>query len=245
MRHRSEVAYFQPTSWTVVEEAQDKAGPAARAAYERLAAGYWKPTFFFLRKRGLRRENAEDATQDFFAYFFDRDFIQNADPAKGKFRTFIIAHLENFLANQRRNAHTVRRGKGTHTISADFGDAEQELSGMPASIETADAVFLRSWALETMAKAWELLRLKMIESGEGHYFGPLHTFFNNVKDRPTRAQLEEQLGLSYKQVDHLIDGTRKQFKDQLRLVVRPTVENESEVKAEIVALFDALGATQP
>ena len=91
---------FPTTAWTMVRKAQDPQSPERLAAMNRCVAGYWRPVFYYLRARGHSFPQAEDVTQDFFMRFFEKNWIQPADPGRGRFRTFLLTILKRFLSDQ-------------------------------------------------------------------------------------------------------------------------------------------------
>src|SRR5215831_11024056 len=92
---------FHTTHWTVILEARDQGGPTAGAALESLCGTYWYPLYAFIRRQGASPHEAEDLTQGFFQRFLERNALTNVHPAAGKFRSFLLACLKNFLANER------------------------------------------------------------------------------------------------------------------------------------------------
>src|ERR1043166_706590 len=91
-------AQFEATHWSVVLSAQDSASPAAEVAMGRLCETYWYPVYAFLRRKGRSCHEAEDLTQAFFAHVLRREWLRNVGPEKGRFRTFVLRCLTNFVA---------------------------------------------------------------------------------------------------------------------------------------------------
>src|SRR5882724_2656278 len=91
---------FGSTAWSLVLNAakEDFGGEAL----DRLCRKYWKPIYTFARRSGLSAADAEDITQDFFAYLLERSWIKQADPLQGSFRAFLLTLYRNFSANHRR-----------------------------------------------------------------------------------------------------------------------------------------------
>src|SRR5438477_886027 len=105
-------AGFHTTHWTMVLAARDKDGTVAREALASLCSTYWYPLYAFIRRQGSSPHQAEDLTQEFFARFLERHSLGSVQPAAGKFRSFLLACLKNFLAKERERAHAQRRGGG-------------------------------------------------------------------------------------------------------------------------------------
>ncbi len=152
-RTSSEDGWFKTTHWTVILAAREKDGIAAREALASLCSTYWYPLYAFIRRRGSSPQEAEDLTQEFFFRFLERHSLGNVQPAAGKFRSFLLACLKNFLANERERAQAQRRGGGHAPVPLDSGDAETRYSLEPADTRTPDAVFERRWAFAVLERA--------------------------------------------------------------------------------------------
>jgi len=137
---------FQPTLWTMVLHAKD----GSRENLDKLIALYWKPVYFFIRRRGYSVEDAKDLTQSYFAVFLEKDFLQKVAPDRGKFRSFVLTTLGHFLANEYHRAHAKKRGG-----DFDFVQAETDIAAADPDPEKA---FLKQWARETLARAMDRLR---------------------------------------------------------------------------------------
>src|SRR5687767_11045730 len=102
-------APFATTLWSTIIQARDSDGTDRRTALDRLCARYWTPLYAYLLRRGLTREDAQDAVQGFFAYFLEKELIEKVDKDRGKFRRYLLAVLERWLANERRTASAEKR----------------------------------------------------------------------------------------------------------------------------------------
>jgi DNA-directed RNA polymerase specialized sigma24 family protein len=202
---------FQATLWTIVLKAKDPASPERREALGRLINNYWKPVYFFIRRRGNDVESAKDLTQSFFAAFLEKDFLKSVAPEKGKFRSFLQASLTYFLSDQYDHASALKRGGGFA-----FVQAEQELE---ASERTPEQLFLKQWAIETMSRAVSRLR----EESTPEEFALL------TEGRST--------GLSSSDKKNRLHRMRLRLREHLREIIRESVELESDVDAEVQTLF--------
>jgi RNA polymerase sigma-70 factor (ECF subfamily) len=138
------------TLWTEVLRAGGDT-PRAKAALERLVSRYWKPVYFFLRRRGTGVEDAKDLTQAFFADLLERGAIAQADPARGRFRSWLLACLRNFAADQADKARAARRGGEARFVAA---DAESEyVRDLPSEGPTPEEAFHRKWAMDLLREA--------------------------------------------------------------------------------------------
>jgi RNA polymerase sigma-70 factor (ECF subfamily) len=136
----------------VVLSAGQNDSPRFEEALEKLCSTYWYPLYAHVRRRGHDAEAARDLTQGFFAEVLAKGSIKSAEPARGRFRTFLLAALDNYLRHQHRDSHTVKRGRGTEIVSWDAQEAEQRFAHEPADNSSPDREFDRRWALATIAQ---------------------------------------------------------------------------------------------
>src|SRR5215475_7344403 len=149
---------FHTTHWTVVLRARDDNDTAARESLASLCATYWYPLYAFIRRQGSAPHEAEDLTQEFFARFVERRALRSVQPAAGKFRTFLLACLKNFLANERERAQAQRRGGGRTLVSLDGSEAETRYSLEPADRLTPEMLYERRWAFAVVERTLSELR---------------------------------------------------------------------------------------
>src|SRR5437868_366530 len=103
-------ARFTTTHWTVILSANSPETSESSAGLEHLCRAYWPPLYAYVRRRGYSPHDAQDLTQSFFARLLEKDYLRGVDRNKGKFRSFLLAAMEHFLANEWRNAHVQKRG---------------------------------------------------------------------------------------------------------------------------------------
>jgi RNA polymerase sigma-70 factor (ECF subfamily) len=130
---------FQKTSWDLVKSAEHSRG------MDVLIRAYWKPLYFFVRQKGFDNETAKDVVQDFLADALERGTIARADPARGKFRTFLLTSLCNFIRDWHKSSNRLKRGGGHVTLSLDFDVGERQYSVEIASGETPETILNRAW----------------------------------------------------------------------------------------------------
>ncbi len=119
---------FPTTLWTVVLHAGRDEPAQVQAALAQLCQAYWYPLYSFVRRRGYSPHDAEDLTQAFFAQLLEKRGLERVDPELGRFRTFLLASLKNFLANDWDKAHARKRGGGQTIVSLDRGECRIALS---------------------------------------------------------------------------------------------------------------------
>ena len=220
-------APFKTTLWSTVLQARDLEGTDRRAALDRLCARYWTPLYAYLLRRGLARDDAQDAVQGFFTYFLEKELIGKVDPDRGKFRRYLLAVLERWLANERRTASAAKR-------SFDFKSADRRLTIDPAG--DPDDAFRKTWAMEVLREAMGRLKREYRELGRSRRFDAFAAY-PAPGARPSIDELATRLGVTSADVSRLIHEARRRLQATLRDVLRDTVESETEVDDEIRDLF--------
>src|SRR2546428_3066273 len=147
---------FTTTHWSVVLEAQGDS-PAAQEALEKLCRTYWRPIYSFLRRQGVGQEEAEDLTQGFFALLLDRRDLSAVRREKGRLRSYLLTALKHFLADERRRAMAIKRGKGERLIPLEELRADEWMDMEPADPLTAERIYERRWAATVLDHALNLL----------------------------------------------------------------------------------------
>src|SRR5262245_42803112 len=137
---------FATTHWSVVLTAGDEFSPQAEAALTRLCHTYWLPVYAFVRKRGHSPEQAQDLTQAFFANFLEKQLVTKANRERGRFRSFLMTSVENFLRNEHDRAQAQKRGGGRRLISLDEQDAEERYLCEPSDESDPAKTFEQRWA---------------------------------------------------------------------------------------------------
>src|SRR5437764_1524020 len=124
---------FTTTHWSIVMAAAHDDTTQSAAALESLCGAYWYPLYAYVRRRGYEPADAQDLTQEFFARLLAKDFLRAVDRSKGKFRSFLLAALEHFLANEWRRARAQKRGGGASFISLDDTSTENRYQQLSSS----------------------------------------------------------------------------------------------------------------
>lgn len=233
-------AGFHTTHWTLVMVAREGDGPAAQEALAGLCSTYWYPLYAFVRRRGASPHEAQDLTQEFFRRFLERDSLSHVHPAAGKFRSFLLACLKNFLANERERAHAQRRGEGRPLVSLDAADAEARYLKEPADSRTPEVEYQRLWAFAVLERTLEALEADYSARGNRELFEDLQGFLPGGRGDLSRGALAAKRGMSVGAVDVAIHRLRKRFGVLLREQVALTVSSEAEVDEELRCLISLL-----
>lgn len=233
---------FATTCWTVVVQARDQGSPQARQALAALCRAYWYPLYAFLRRRGYPPDQAEDLTQGFFADLLARDSFKTVDPAKGRFRTFLLASLEHFLANRRDWERCVKRGGRVRHVSIDLRDAEGRYLREPAHQVTPERLFDRRWTLTLLDQVLDRLEREMILKGKGGLFERLKPVLMGAPDEATYALVGKDLGKTEGAIRMDAFRLRKRFRALIYEEIARTVADPDQVHDEINALFLTLSS---
>jgi RNA polymerase sigma-70 factor (ECF subfamily) len=232
---------FQTTHWSEVLAARERDGTAGKEALSNLCSTYWYPLYAFIRREGFDQHEAEDLTQDFFARLLGRDFLANVSPAGGKFRSFLLASLRNFLVNERERASAKRRGGGQCILSLDAGEGETRFMLEPPDHSTPEVLFEKQWALTLLQQTAKALQAEYAAKNKADVFEDLKGFLPTGEQGESRAELAARRGISAGAVDVAIHRLRQRFGALLREQVAQTVSSEDEVDEEIDYLMSVLG----
>lgn len=135
---------FPTTLWTVVLKAGAASETVRRSALEELIRTYWRPVYVYIRRKSGDRESAKDHTQGFFAALLERDAFQGLTPQGGKFRSYLLTVLRNFLADATDRAQALKRGGGKVTVGIDFEAVDREADLLIPSHESPEEAFRRN-----------------------------------------------------------------------------------------------------
>jgi len=230
---------FHTTHWTLVLSAREQ-NDSAQEAVSRLYSKYWYPVYAFIRRNGSPAHQAEDLTQEFFYRVSQRDWLADVHPAKGKFRSFVLICVKNFLANERDKAMAKKRGGGCSIVSLEREDAETRYSLEPADPITPELLFERRWVFELLEQTIAVLRLEYAQTDRRDWFEDMQGFLPGGQEGRSRAEVAQKHGLSANAMDVQIFRLRQRFGVLLRERVAETVSSASEVDGEIQHLMSVL-----
>jgi len=233
-------AHFATTHWSVVLAAGRTGQAAAAAALERLCQEYWFPVYSFIRRKGHDAHQAEDLTQGFFTRLLEKNWLESADPGRGRFRTFLLTAVTRFLANEHDRDQALKRGGGQRILSFDAQDAEGRYLLEPASSATPETVFEEQWAYQILAGVLQKLRAEFDGGGREGRFEALKGFLLGDGEVQSYAETAARLSISESAVKSGIHRLRQRYGALLREEIAQTVETDAEVEAEISHLLNIL-----
>jgi len=237
----SAASRFATTHWSLVVAAKDPDAPQARAALAALCRGYWYPLYVFIRRQGHAADQAQDLTQEFFSRFLAKDYLQAVDPAKGKFRSFLLVCCQHFLANERGRAAALKRGGGRLALSLDFGAAERRYRLEPAHIQTAEKLFERRWALTLLDQVLARLQEEMAGADKTKLFEVLKPCLTGEDSALSHRQAGVELGMTEGAVKVAMHRLRRRYRELLLEEVGRTLKEPALIEEELRNLFAALG----
>jgi len=214
--------------------------PQSRAALERLCRAYWTPLHAFICRQGYTETDAQDLTQEFFARLLARNDFETVDPRKGKFRTFLLASLTNFLSNQRDRARAAKRGGGQKILSLDEIQANEWREMEPASDMSPDKLFDVRWATAVLEQALGALRQEMIDEGRGAQFEALKAYLTEEPGEGEYAAVAARWEMTRQGVAVTVYRLRQRYRELVREEVAQTVSTPAEAEEEMRHLLEAL-----
>src|SRR5881227_2588572 len=222
-------AMFTTTHWSVVLEAQGES-PAAQEALENLCRTYWRPIYGFVRRQGTKPEEAKDITQGFFALILERKDFKSVRQENGRLRSFLLASLKHFMANERRDAATIKRGGGRALIPLDdvefYDSAEFDRSDMLS----ADLLYDRRWAFTVLDRVFTRLREESQGSANAPLLERLNELLSDEPDRPSQAEIAREFGMTENAVKQAFHRLRQRYRQLLREEVAHTVQCRPRLK---------------
>lgn len=228
--------HFDTTQWTLIMQAGNPDASHRGAAFEALCRSYWKPVHTFTQQIVGCHQDAEDFTQGFFQYLIEHDLPAGLSPTKGRFRTWLLAVLKNFLASQHRYQTRQKRG-GTVLETLTLDEAHHELVD-PAH---PDAVFEKEWARSVLANSLERLRTDCEQTGHTRRFQVLHgSLFDLEKGEGATLEQATALGISHNAARITLSRLRQRFGELLKSEISRLVETPAEVDQEIAHLVRVL-----
>jgi RNA polymerase sigma factor (sigma-70 family) len=241
-----DAARFDSTRWTVVLEAAQSRAPGGPEALARLCARYWQPLYGFARRRGHGPEDAQDLVQAFFAHLIEQRALRRVDRSKGRFRSFLLASFQKFMANETRRAGAEKRGGRIEIVRLDWQDEEGGLSFEPKDPLTAEILYDARWALLLLRRATGQLEQEQVAAGKGAAFQVLKAFLGGEGARANVSYQEaaRALKVGVPAVKTLIHRLRQRHAQLVRAEVERTVEDPNDVEAELRSLREALVAAE-
>ena len=232
---------FATTHWSLVLAAKpDEASRTrARKALAELCRVYWYPLYAFVRYRGYSSHDAQDLTQSFFVRIIETGGLASADPARGRFRSYLLGAMKHFLANEWHRTRAQKRGGQVQFIEWDALDPEARYTGTSKQADDPERLFDREWALETIGGALQALRDEMVKAGKSEQFDALKGSLTGEDESP-REEIAARLNMSAGALKVAVHRLRRRYRELLRAAIAETVGNEADLDDEMRYLLAVL-----
>jgi len=238
---RSDPQWFATTHWSVVISAGLTNSSHASEALEKLCRGYWPPLYSYIRRQGYGRADAQDLTQGFFAKLLQKNFWARADPQKGRFRSFLLTALRQFLADERDRVRTAKRGGGLSFISIDEQAGEDHfLEGLSQNL-SGEQQFDRQWASTVLEQARAKLRQECIAAGKSGLYDRVSLAGGKNERSVSYTVVAQELGMSVSAIKSAVSRLRERYSELVREEVAHTVSSPAEIDAEVRHLLSVIG----
>jgi len=240
---------FTTTHWSVILELQEGGDEARRqAALNELLGRYWKPVYCYLRRKGCGNEEAKDLTQGFFMeVVLGRGLVEQADQAKGRFRTFLLTALDRYATSVHRAATAKKRMPegGLAPLDAVDGTRLPE----PADDATPEGAFHYAWACELLDEVLAEVASGCRERGMAVHWAVfrarvLRPILDDERPVPLRELCSEHGIESEARASNMLVTVKRRFQAALRARVRLLVVSDADVDAEIGELMAILSASR-
>ena len=231
---------FTTTHWSLVLTAYASDTTTAAVALNKLCQSYWYPVYAFIRRKGHAPEECRDLTQEFFAELLDKEIFRAADRERGRFRSFLLAAVKNFLSHQWEKARAKKRGGEYVFVSLDAQEAEGHYSLEPADPVTPEQLFDRRWALTILEQTFMRLRGEYVTAGKGKLLNALQPCLSGDDTSRSYAEIGAELNLTEGAARVAAHRMRSRYSELLRTEISKTLASPADVEAELAALRASL-----
>ena len=236
-----EAGAFLTTRWSRVVRAGDGDADTALQALGELCRDYWRPLYFFARRKGNSAEDAQDLTQGFIAKLLESGSFSRANRELGRFRTFLLGAFVNYMANQHRSQMTEKRGGDVQLESLDDPDLETDYAAHDTM--TPERLYERSWALALLERVMLRLREEYEKAGRLRLWEAIEPQLTGGAGRPGYAKMAAELGMSESALTVAVHRMRKRYGVLLREEIAATVVDAPEVDDELRHLMVIVSGT--
>jgi RNA polymerase sigma factor (sigma-70 family) len=231
---------FATTHWSVVLTAGEGGGLVAQEALEALCRTYWYPLYTYVRRAGRGAEEARDLTQEFFARFLSRNSVSLANPARGRFRTFLLTAFKNFLANEWKKENRLKRGGDQQPLFLDAREGEERFAAELPDTASPEVVYERQWAGALLERVLQLLGQECSANGRTAQFEQLKTSLWGENCGVTQAEIASRLGMSEGAFKVAAHRLRARYRELLRAEIAHTVASPAEIDEELRHLIQVI-----
>ena len=235
---------FPTTQWSLILQAGVGQETEALAALESLCRRYWHPLYTFVRRQGRDHHESEDCAQEFLAHLLAVDGLQSARPERGRFRTFLLGGLRNFLTSEWRRTQAAKRGGGLEPISIASRDSAEPFGPEPMDTAlTPEQAFDRTWALGMIDRAVSEVRAEYQRGGRAAIFDSLAPLIWGNVPSESLSPHAARLDMTVQTFSVALHRARRRLGERLRALVAETVADPAEIDAELRHLISAINGT--
>jgi RNA polymerase sigma factor (sigma-70 family) len=227
------MAEFPTTRLSMVQAAAGAPSAKSREALADLCRIYWHPLYDYVRRQGHDADEAQDLTQSFIARLLEKNTLQKFQEQRGRFRSFLLASLKHFLANERDSARAQKRGGGQATVPIDSALD-------PGDNLTPEKAFERQWAMGVLARVLDRLREEFAQAGKSGHFDKLRGHLTGDDDAARYRDLAREMAMTEGAVKVAVHRLRQRFHEALREEISVTVAHPEDIGDEIRYLMAAI-----
>jgi RNA polymerase sigma factor (sigma-70 family) len=228
-------ASFRTTNWGVIADCA-LADEKGSAALEHLCRDYWPPLYSFARRRGYSPSDAQDLVQGLFASFLKTKGYAQADRAKGKFRSFLLASLKHYMANVWDRDHAAKRGGDRGFVLLD-SEVEAVEALHVSECETAaldeEQAYEERWANTLVACAIAHLSEEFSGEAKARLFEELKPFLCGGVGLPSQVEVAARLEIPIGTLRSHLLRLRMRYAELLRQEVARTIGSADDVDEEL------------
>lgn len=238
------MANFDTTNWNLIGQTQGSSSQAS-TALEELCRAYWKPLFSFVRRSGYDEETSRDLVQGFFMHLVSKNAVSYADPARGRFRSFLISSLKNFVSDERDRQRSKKRSPGMPLLSLDAGPDSTRRPPEPVDPKTPETVYASRWAAQMLDQAMSRLEVDQVQRGRGDLFRKIRPHLSDSDGLPYK-QVASELGMTENAIKSAVRTQRKKLgtllREEVQEVLRDAATVDDELREILRTLQDTRGA---
>jgi RNA polymerase sigma factor (sigma-70 family) len=238
--HQQPAQSFATTQWSVVLKAGHSNRPDASRALATLCQSYWFPLYAYVRRHVKDASEAQDLTQEFFARLIEKEILAIASPNVGRFRSFLLTSMKNFLTNEWNKAHAQKRGGRAALLSLDFDSGDSRYGLEPGHDLTPERLFERNWAITLLDLVLARLRDEFAAEGKSAHFELLRPFIGGNRPEASYSFVAGELNISPGAAKVAAHRLRRRYREMLRQELAQTVADPADVDDEISWLFQAI-----
>lgn len=231
---------FVTTRWSMVLAATRNDSTQSRDALARLCQVYWYPLYGYVRRRGYAVHDAQDLTQAFFEQLLARQSLVSADPNLGRFRSFLLAAMNNFLISEWKKGMAQKRRGACNMLSLDLAAAEERFDLEPADNAAPDKIFEKQWATTLLAEVLNRLDREYQDEGKSDLFSALKQTLMGLRESQPYGELASRLDMNENAIKVAVHRLRKRYRELIRDEIANTLGPTEDVDSEMRYLFKVL-----